>query len=179
MTVKETGEKANLSGGALALVQEDSTPSAYLDSLEKQQLYQDAIKFLAQKLAIDVGVKWACAAIRELQSPESKQQKNEPLEACEQWVKAPGDTTRWGAKKASDKSKTGGASKLVAMAVFLSGGSIAGPGAPETPPPEYAAQKLIAGSVRIAVISYTPEKADERYKRALAMGRALDQPGKA
>ena len=61
---------------------------------------------------------------------------------------------------------------LLAMAVFLSGGSVASPGAPETPPPQYAAQKLIAGSVQVAVVSYEPQKAKERYQRALAKGKA-------
>jgi hypothetical protein len=178
MTVKEISEVSTLSGGALALVQEDSTPSTYLDSLEKQQLFQDAIKFLAHKLAVDVGVKWACACVRELQDPELKQQKDEPLEAAEQWIKAPGDPSRRAAKDAADKAKTMGASYLVAMAVFLSGDSITPPDAPETKPPPYSAQKLIAGSVASAAVSYMPEKADEHYKRALAMGRAFDQPGK-
>jgi hypothetical protein len=179
MTVKEISEVSNLSAAALALVQEDSTPSGYLDSLEKQQLFQDAIRFLAHKLATDAGVKWACACVRELRAPDRKEQKDEPLEASEQWTKTPGDPTRRAAKDAADKAKTTGPSYLAAMAVFLSGGSIAPPEAPETNPPPYSAQKMIAGSVVIAVVSYMPEKAAERYKRALAMGRALDQPGKA
>jgi hypothetical protein len=178
MTVKEISETANLSAGAQALVQEDSTPAAYLDSLEKQQLYQDALKFLAHKMPVDTAVKWACACVRELSSPERKAQKNEPLEASEQWTKAPGDQTRWAAKKAADNSDMRGPAKLIANAVFLSGGSIAGPGAPETNPPPHAAQKLIAGSVQIAVVSYTPEKANERYQKALAMGKAMDGAGK-
>jgi hypothetical protein len=179
MTVKEISDTAGLSAPAQALVREDSTPASYLDSLEKEKLYQDALKFLAHKMPVDAGVKWACASIRELQSPEKKQQKNQPLEASEQWTKTPGDQTRWAAKKAADNSDMRGPAKLVANAVFLSGGSIAGPGAPEIPPPRGAAQKLIAGSVQIAVVSYTPEKSDERYKRAIAMGKTFDQPSPA
>ena len=178
MTVKEISEHANLSGSAQSLVQEDSTPDAYLDSLQQQKLYEDAIKFLCHKMAVDVAVKWACAAIRDLQSPEARQQKNEPLEACEQWTKTPGDQTRWAARKASDNAKTRGPARLLANGVFLSGGSIAGPGAPDTNPPPHAAQKMIAGSIQVAVISYTPEKAEERYQRTLSMGRSMDS-GKA
>ena len=179
MTVKEISQIADLSAPALALAGEAPAPSAYLDSLEKQQLFQDAIRFLAYKMAVDAGVKWACACIRELQSPESKNEKNEALEAAEQWVKTPGDPTRWAAKEAAGKPKVRGASKLVAMAVFFSGGSITPPQAPETPPPPHLAQKMIAGSVDATVLGYEPAKATERYKRAVAMGRALDQPGKA
>jgi len=176
MTAKEISEIAGLSDGARALVQEDSTPSSYLDSLEKQELFQDAIRFLAHKLPTDAGVKWAGKCVRELRAPDTKDQKDEPLEAADQWTKAPGDPTRWAAKEAADKAKTTGPSNLVAMAVFLSGGSVSPPGGPEIPPPEYSAQKMIAGSVLVAVVSYEPQKAKERYQQALKMGKELDAP---
>jgi hypothetical protein len=175
MTVKEITDISGLSPAAQALVQPDSVAPAYLDSLEKQQLYQDAIKFLAHKMAVDMGVKWACACVRELQAPELKDQKNEPLEASEQWARSPSDTTRRAAKDAADKTTARGPANLVAMAVFFSGGSIVAPTAPEVQPPPYTAQKMIAGSVQIAVVSHLPAKAAERYERALAVGKALDQ----
>jgi hypothetical protein len=177
MTVKEISEISGLSAGALALVREDSTSASYLDSLEKQELFDDAVRFLAYKLPTDAGIKWASGCVRELQSPESRQQKDEPLEASDRWVKAPGDPTRWAAKEAVDKAKTAGPSKLVAMAVFLSGGSVSPPGAPETPPPPNVAQKMVAGSIQVAVVGYDAKNAKDRYKKALTMGKALDQPG--
>jgi len=177
MTVKELSVTASLSGAACALVKEDSVASVYLESLEQQQLYQDAIKFLTYKLPTDAGIKWAIACIKELSSPESKQQKDEPLDASDQWVKMPGDPTRWAAKKASDKTEKNGPSNLVAMAVFFSGGSMAPPGAPETPPPQYAAQKFIAGSILVTVVSHQPKDANQRYQQALKLGKALDTPG--
>src|ERR1035441_10667729 len=94
MTVKEISETASLSGPACALVKEDSTPGGYLDSLEKQELYQDAVTFLAYKLPTDAGIKGASACIKELRSPERKEQPDEPLDAADKWVKAPDDTTR-------------------------------------------------------------------------------------
>src|ERR1035441_2268996 len=106
MTVKEISEISNLSEGARALVREDATPPAYLDSLEKQELFQDAIRFLAHKLPTDAGVKWASSCVKELQAPDRKDQKDEPQEAADQWIKAPGDPTRWAAKDAADKAKT-------------------------------------------------------------------------
>lgn len=166
-----------MSEPARALVREDSTSSTYLDSLEKQELFQDAIRFLAHQLPTDAGVKWASACVKELRSPEGKEQKDDPLDAADRWIKAPGDPSRWAAKDAADKAKTTGPSNLVAMAIFLSGGSVSPPGGPETPPPQYAAQKMIAGSVLVAVVSHEPQKATERYKRAIKMGKELDRPG--
>jgi hypothetical protein len=175
MTVKELSETAGVSPAASALVKEESTPSTYLESLEKQELYQDAIRFLAYKLPTDAGIKWASSCLKELRAPESKE-KDEPLDAADAWVKAPGDPTRWAAKDSADKVKDAGPSKLVAMAVFMSGGSMTPPGSPETPPPPYVAQKMIAGSVLVAVVSHEPQKSTERYKQALKLGKALDGP---
>jgi hypothetical protein len=177
MTVKEMSDSAGVSPAASALVQDGSTPASYLDSLEKQELYQDAIRFLAQKLPTDVGVKWASSCIKELSSPESKKEKDEPLEAADQWVKAQGDPTRYAAKDAADKAKNPGPSKLVAMAVFMSGGSMAPPGTPQAPPPPNVAQKMVAGAILIVVVSHEPQKATDRYKQALKMGKALDGAG--
>jgi len=176
MTVKELSETAGLSDAARALVQDGSTPSGYLDSLEKQELYRDAIRFLAYKLPTDAGVKWASSCIKEMSSPESKKEKDEALEASDQWVKTQGDPTRYAAKDAADKTKKAGPSKLLAMGVFMSGGSMSPPGAPQTAPPPYMAQKMIASTIPIVVMSYEPQKATERYKQALKMGKALDGP---
>jgi hypothetical protein len=178
MTVKEISEISNLTDPARALVNDDSTSTDYLDRLEQQELFQDAIRFLAHRLPTDTGVKWASACVRELQAPDRKEEKNEPLDAADRWLQAPGDQTRWAAHEAADKAKTSGPANLVAMAVFLSGGSVAPPEAPETMPPPYAAQKMIVGSIVVAVVSHEPEKATERYKRALAMGKDLDQLAK-
>jgi len=179
MTVKEIIQIADLTAAARALGKDDSTSLTYLDSLEKQQLYRDAIVFLAYDKPVDAAVKWACSCMRTLQDPKLKKRKNPTLDACERWAKAPNDPARWAVKRTSDRSNAAGPSKLLAMAVFLSGGSIAGAGAPETPPPKYAAQKMIAGTVQVSVISYMPQKADERYKRAVAMGRGPRLQAKA
>jgi hypothetical protein len=178
MTVKELSETAALSATACALVKEDSTPASYLDSLEKGELYPDAVRFLAFKMPTDAGIKWSIACVKDLRAPDLKDQKDEPLDASDNWVKAPGDPTRWAAKEAGDKAEKAGASNLIAMAVYMSGGSLTKPGAPEVPPPQYSAQKFIAGAVQVAVVSHEPQKANERYKKALTLGKALDVPGK-
>ena len=94
MTTKEISDAANLSAGALALLREDGTPETFVDALEKQELYEDAVNFWAHKLASDAGVKWALACIRELESPEQKARKSASLEAADRWVLAPGDAAR-------------------------------------------------------------------------------------
>ena len=177
MTAKEIVDISGVSGAAHALLEDTSTPSSYLDSLEKRELYQDAVRFLAHKLPPDAGVKWGIGCLRELQAPDRKDQKDPPLEASEAWIKAQNDTTRFAAKEAADNATNTGASSLVAMAVYMSGGSLTPAGAPEVLPPPYSAQRMVAGSVIVTVVSHEPQHANDRYKRALAMGKELDQPG--
>jgi hypothetical protein len=171
MTTKEISEAANLSAGAHALLREDSTPEVFLAELEKQELYEDAVSFWAHKLTPADGVKWALACMRELESPEQKARKNESLAAADRWVLAPGDDARWAAKNAADKSVDTPPADILAHGIFLSGGSVTPPQSPEIQPPPFAAQKLIAGSVRVTVLTHEPQNAAARYKRALALGR--------
>ena len=172
MTTKEISEAAHLSAGAFALLREDSTPETFVGALEKQELYEDAVNFQAHKLSSSDGVKWALACIRELESPEQKAKKSASLEAADRWVLAPGDSTRWAAKEAADKSADTTPADILAIAIFMSGGSIAPRESPEVQPPPYSAQKLISGSVRVTVLTHEPQHAVERYKRALALGRS-------
>ena len=171
MTTREIADVANLTDSARGLIQEDSTPRSFVDQLEEQALYEDALRFLAHKLPIDAGIKWAVASVRDLQAPDQKDRKNDPLEAAEAWIKAPGDPARWTAKDAADKARETSTASLIALAVFFSGGSITAPEAPEVHPPPYAAQKMVAGSIQVAVLTHEPQHAVERYRRALLLGR--------
>ena len=130
MTAKELSETADLSGAARALVKDESTPGGYLEELEKQELYPDAVRFLAFKLKVDAAIKWASTCIKELRSPEGQKEKDEALEAADAWIKTPTDETRFAAKDAGGKA-TKGDSKLLAMAVFMSGGSLVAPTRPK------------------------------------------------
>jgi len=143
-------------------------------------LYQDAISFQVHKMATDAGIRWAAECVREFQSPERKKGKDEPLEAADRWGCNRRTTRRGGkANDAASRSKNGGPSDLVALAVFFSGGSITPPGAPETTPPPYTAQKMIAGSIVVAVCEPRAGESDGALiDGALAMGKALDRPGR-
>jgi hypothetical protein len=171
MTTKEISDAANLSAGALALLREDSTPETFVAVLEKQELYEDAVNFWAHKLGTNDGVKWALACIHELESPEQKARKDASREAADRWVLAPNDASRWAAKEAADKSADTTPADVLAMGIFLSGGSVTPPQGPVVEPPPYSAQKLISASVRVTVLTHEPQHAAERYRRALALGR--------
>jgi len=172
MTTREVSDIAGLTFGARSLVKGEFSPSAYLGALEESALFEDAIRFRAHELPLRSAVAWAAACVRDLRAagvvPDSKS-----LEAAENWLKVPDDSTRWAARDAADKSGMSVPDDCVAMAVFFSGGSMSPPGAPEAPPPPQASQQFSAAAVRLAVLSVTPEKSKEPYRRALEISRKL------
>ncbi|MBV8819837.1 MAG: hypothetical protein JO022_15855 [Acidobacteriaceae bacterium] len=172
MTTTELSKIAKLSPEALALLRDDLGPSKYVAVLSENKLYKDAVKFLAHGMPVNVAIKWGLACAKELRAPDQEEKTKPSIEVTEAWLKTPDDKTRWQAKKVADDSGMETAADCVAMAVFFSGGSIAPEKAPNTPPPPYSANKFVAGGISMAVVSHEPEKAPERYQKALDLGRA-------
>lgn len=177
MTSAEICGIANVSDDAKALLQDDLSPTKYINLLSEKGLFKDAIAFLAHGLPVAVSLQWASACVKEFQPPEPPAKAMASFAAAETWIKSPSDAARWEAKKAADDGGMSSAADCLAMAVFLSGGSVTPPEAPPTPPPPYAGQKLVAGSILMAVVSHAPEKATEKYRRALDIGRDLVKAG--
>jgi hypothetical protein len=173
MTTKEIADAANLSTGGYSLLREDSTDATLLDSLERDSLHDDAVRFLAMKLSPADGIKWALQCARELQPAERRDRQKETLEAADKWAAAPSDTTRWDTKNTSDRVKAESPASVIAMAVYMSGGSLAPPGSPTADPPPLVAQKLVMAAVQISVYSDDMQHLKDRYQRALVMGRKL------
>ena len=171
MTIQEIIEVSNLSLNARELAREDLSSSQYLEILQNNSLFQDAVFFRAHELPTHRAIEWGAACIRELRAPDKKQDGQDSLDSVGRWLKTSNDPTRWAAKESADKAGISSPADLLAMAVFFSGGSMTPPGSPDTPPPPYAARKMVAGSIAAAVLSQTPEKAADRYKLALTLSK--------
>jgi hypothetical protein len=164
---------AELSEKGQSLVTESSGPSRFVDLLETHELFRDAVRFLSHGLPVRIAVKWGCACSRELLPADQMEKSQASLEAAEAWLSAPADETRWKARDAAEKSNMSSPADLIAMAVFFSGGSITPPETPVTAPPPYIANKLAAGGIELAVLSQTPAKAAERFRRTLQLSREI------
>ena len=173
MTTTDICVIANVSDDAKALLQDDLSPSKYINVLSEKGLYKDAIGFLAHGLPVAASLKWAAACVKEFQPPEPEAKAQASFAAAEKWIGSPSDEARWEAKKAADDGEMSSPADCLAMAVFLSGGSVTPPEAPPAPPPPHASQKLVAGSILLAVVSHAPEKATEKYKRSIDIGREM------
>ena len=178
MTTSDIVAAANLSVGARKLLTPELGPSRFVNLLESHGLFKDAVQFLAHGLPIEIAVKWACACSRELLPPPLLDQSKEALESVEAWLDTPDDSARWRARRAADESRMSSPVDFVAMAIFLSGGSVTPPEAPVTAPPPFVASKMVAGSIQLAVLAQTPENAALRYRKTLQLSRDIARPAR-
>ena len=179
MTTAELAKIANLTDDAQALLRDDLSPSKYLAALSEKSLFKDAIQFLAHGMQVPTAIRWASACVKEFQAPDPKAKGKESLAVADKWLQSPDEKTRWAAKKAADDAEMSSAADCVAMAVFFGGKSISPPEVPENPPPPYSAQKMAAGGILIAAVAHAPEKAPDKYRRALEMGKDMVKSGAA
>jgi hypothetical protein len=173
LTTVEIADLAKMSKAARALARDDLSPSRYVELLEKQKLFRDAVLFLAYGLPAQLSIRWGCRCCREFLTEQQIEETKVSLEAAETWTESPSDESRWAARDAAEKDGVRTPADLLAMAIFFSGGSVTPPNTPETPPPAYVTQKMTAGSIQVSVLTNAPEKADERYKKALQISREV------
>jgi len=171
VTTPELTAIANCSRQARELATPEVAPPDFLNTLEERQLYYDAILFLAHIMEPKPSIEWACKAIHELQPPGEPIAGQDCLTIAETWLKAPADPLRFTARDTAEKSGLEAPADCVAMAVYLSGGSVTPPDTPEVDPPPYGAQRLCSGAILMAAVLNDPQHVVERQRKALALGR--------
>ncbi|MCU1292293.1 MAG: putative secreted protein [Bryobacterales bacterium] len=176
MTTSDIVSAAKLSEEGKTLAASEPGPTRFVQLLESRGLFKDAIQFLTHGLPIEVSIRWGCTVMRELLGEEELRASTEALEAAERWLETPGDEARWRAKSAAEKSGMSLPPDLIAMAAFFSGASVTPVDTPPTAPPIYVANRMAANAIQLAVLSRHPEKAPERYRRALQIGRQVVKP---
>jgi hypothetical protein len=172
MTTSEIAATAGVSQPARDLIEEDMSPSQYLELLEQKSLYEDAVRFQAHNLEVRGAITWADACVKELRSPEEPSKENASTAAVTGWLAAPNEQARRQAEKAAEASGISAPEDCVAMAVYLTG-SLTPEGAPEFFAPPQASQSMSAAAVLMAVLGFAPERSEERYQKALQLGREV------
>ena len=166
---------AELSPEAAALLRADAQPLEYLNLLVANQLYADAVRFLAHALPKRECVWWAWVCARRSAGEKPPPKIKSSLDATEKWIAQPNEENRRIAKAAADAAGIASAAGCAGLAAFFSGGSLGPPEAPPVQPGDYLTAKAVSGAVIFAAVSPAPEKAPDQFKSYIAQGVEVTQ----
>lgn len=163
-------EVAEIPDEARALLQPDMPPQRYVEILSERGEFAGAVRFLAHSLPKREAVWWAWFCARRASGANPPPAIQACLSATEKWIAQPTEDNRRGAMKAAEQAQFGTPAGCAGLSAFFSGGSLAPPEAPVTPPGEFMTAKAVAGAVMLAAVATEPEKAPEKYRAFIAQG---------
>jgi hypothetical protein len=160
-----------LDQSAQALLASDPAPLDFLRALSGQNLFPDAVRFLARALPKREAVWWACLSARgSVVGEQANEKLLQALDAAEAWVYKPTEPNRRQAGVAAELAGLNNAAAWAAMAAFWSEGSMTPEDTVAVPPAENLTAKAVAGSVMLAAVQQQPEKANDKYLFFLEQG---------
>jgi len=158
---------------ARRLLTPELTADKYLALLIQHKQYIDAVRVLAYALPIKDAITWGNSCARQSAEPNPAEKLAAALDAVDRWIAEPSDDNRRAALKAAEQADFSTPAGSSALAVFLSGGSLAPPDAPVVPPEKYQAANAVVGVVLLSAIAKEPEKAEATYQAFLGQGQKI------
>ena len=143
---------------AKQLLREGMNPQDYLAALIENKKYVDAIHFMAHALPMREGIWWGCLCLQHACGDSLNSPDRAAATTAVRWVMQPTEENRTAAKAPADAAPPPSVAGALAMAAFLTGGSILPPHLPLTPPAPFAAAKSVALAVTLASIKTEPPK---------------------
>lgn len=160
------------SEGARELLQADDSAASYLSALLENQLFTDAIRFTAYRLSKREAVWWGCLCAWQVCRPKPTPAESAALRACAVWVKEPSDDNRR-PTEAVGNAALGTPAGTLALAVFLSGGSLSGPGLPPVAPQPGLTGRLVSEAVLLASRLGPPGQTAASQRRFLGIAAEM------
>ncbi len=177
--VQWVATRATLPEDLKPMIDSARDPGALVGALLAEGKGVEAVRCVAGALPAREGVWWAWVSARH--TARLKYGDGLPpllklaLDSVEKWINAPSDDTRRGAWSAGDALGIDTPTGAAAAAIFLSGGSIAPAGVPETPPPPGIAGSLVSTSVTLAVATGAPDDLASLFDAYVRQGLAVIQ----
>jgi hypothetical protein len=165
------GEQCHLSKDARRLLREDLSPDDYFDTVLANQLYADAVRFLAQTLPKRRAIWWGClCALWHAHQGSPDETAEASLEAAVRWVLEPSEPNRRSAGAAGQADGFDTIAGCLAMSAFWSGGSMSRPDLPAVAPPAELTGRLVGGAILLAALRGDVFSIQERFRQCLALG---------
>ncbi len=172
-TAAEVCANFDLKKEAKPLLTNGLSPRAFLDILLANKQYLAGIDFLCHALVPRDAIWWGCLALQHACGNDLSEPDKAACKAAVRWIFAPTEENRAAAKPLADAAGPASPAGGLASAACLTGGSIAPPKAPSTPPPPFAPAKAVAGAIKLATTKADPVRIAETQKLYLELGIAI------
>ncbi len=155
---------------ATALLQDKPTTTDYLNQLIAQQLYPDAVRFLAHALPKREATWWACLCARNGLNDKTPAIEVKAIELAEAWVYKPTEDNRLVTLPAAEATAYKNAASWAAISAFWSGDNISPVPQAVIPPDEKLYAKAVVGAVILAATQGEASKVSDNYQLFLQQG---------
>lgn len=151
-------------------------PREHFAALRTRAAKSDAVSFLGHALQRFDALAWASRILeQEAAHVRLRPRDRQALDFALRWVGEPTDDHRRAAFEAAEAAGENAPERMLANAVFFSGGSISLPDLPPIPPSPELAGKLAA--VAVVMAAGRSDKGDEMLDRALDLGDKIAANG--
>jgi hypothetical protein len=168
-TAAEVCDKCSLREEAVARLEDGMTPSEFLTALMGEELYADAIKFLAQALPKKEAIIWA----RDCAGDATVAIDRACLEAIDAWLENPEEKTRRAAMDLADEAGYSTAAAATAAAAGWTEGSMGPAEYDDVPPPENLSGTMVSTAVLLAAAVVDPLDTKAKQKQLIEQGIEL------
>lgn len=137
---------------------------------------RESVAFIGHALPRMEAIAWAARLLDdESRRVELARRDRQALDHVLRWLGDPDDTRRRGARDSADAAGERSPERMLAMAVFFSGGSMSLPDLPPILPPPEACGRMAVGAVTLA--AYRSGDPDAFFDRALLLAEAVAEHG--
>jgi hypothetical protein len=151
-------------------------PRAHFLALREAGARAEAAAFLGHALQRLEALAWACRILEQEAAGRALPLRDrQALDHALRWLGEPTDEHRRAAYEAAEAARDSAPERVLATAVFLSGGSLSLPDLPPVPPPPELAGR-VAG-VAVVMAAARSERRDEVLDRALDIGDKIAKIG--
>lgn len=165
----DVAANCDLDAEAKQHLQKRMTSREFVERLIDNGLVASAIVFLAAALPKREAVWWGyqvCGGDSDSLPPDQRR----ALDASSRWVADPSEENRRAAETAANDGGLTTAASCVAMAAFLSGGSMAPAGVADVPPADHLTGHTVACAVKFIAATGDPTKIAETQRTLLDVG---------
>ena len=168
-SVRDTADRLCFSARAAELFHAGRAPRGNLALFLHNELFADAVRYLADLLPARVAVWWASQCVWEVVRPHPEEEVRNALAAILRWVVDATDAHREAARPAGRGNPLRTPWGCLGMAVVWTGGNLNDAGLPVVTPADYDAHSS-RYAIMLAAVHSDPLPYLDRYRRFLDLG---------